>query len=276
MQTLRNITWWLIGLITLGTFTLVVALSNLLTGQFWEVPQSAIIASYIGLAFGLLNPIKFFVLGDTLIHEVGHAQMAALTFGRVSFIRIERDTSGVTYFSGARFFRRISEALVSLSGPISSSVVFVITARFISSELTSYWAIASAVFILLILVTTVRNFWGWVIGLVLLGVLYLVLEASGYINPAVLGTENLSRSSSLLTNTILAVTALNLGSAIRYSFRFRFPRNPGSDEFRFSQALFLPKAVGGHLILLIQLALAWLGMSYLLGWPSMFEIGRLI
>ncbi len=276
MQTIRNLTWWLIGLSTLIVFTLVLLLSNLLAGQFWEVPRSAIICTYAGIFLGFVNRFSVLRLGETLVHEIGHAQMAALTFGKVTLIRVERDTSGVTYHYQGRFFRRISSALISLCGPISSAVLFLITARLIASELTAYWAIGVGVFIVLILVTTVRNVWGWITGLVMLVILYLVLEASGYIEPQFLTPENLLTTNSFLVNTILAVTAFNVGSALRYSAFYRFPKNPNSDEFKFSRALFMPAFIGGHLIIGVQLLLVWVAMSYLLGWSSIVEIGKFI
>ena len=128
----------------------------------------------------------------------------------------------------------------------------------------------------LILFTTVRNFWGWVTGLVLLALLYFVLEASGYIAPQLLSKTNVTITNDLLVNAILAVTAFNVGSALKYSFQFRVPRNPNSDEYRFSKALFLPGSLGGTLIIVIQFVLIWIGLGYLLGWSSVFEIGRII
>ena len=276
MQYFRNLTWWLTGLSTLVVFVLVVLLSDILSGQFWDVPRTAIICVYAGTFLGYVNKLKLLRLGETLVHEIGHAQMAALTFGRVSFIRVERDTSGVTYHRQGFLFKRFSSALISLSGPISSAVVFVITARLVASELTAYWALGLGLFVALILVTTVRNLWGWVTGVVLLVILYLVLEASGYVEPQLLSTSNLVTSSNLLVHVILAVTAFNVGSALQYSVQCRVPRNPNSDEHKFSRALFLPLRVGGSLILLIQLLLVWIGLSYLLGWSSIFAIGRLI
>ena len=276
MQFLRNITWWLTGLTTLVVFVLVVLLSEILAGQFWEVPRTAIICVYAGIVLGFLNKLKLLRLGETLVHEIGRAQMVALTFGQVSFIRVERDTSGVTYHRQGFLFRRFTSALVSLFGPISSAVVFVITARLVASELTAYWALGLGLFVSLILVTTVRNLWGWITGVVLLGILYLVLEASGYIEPQLLSSSNLVTSNNLLLNVILAVTAFNVGSALQYSVQCRVPRNPNSDEYKFSRAMFLPLRVGGSLILAIQLVLVWIGLSYLLGWASIVEIGRLI
>ena len=276
MQYFRNLTWWLTGLSTLVVFVLVVLLSDILSGQFWDVPRTAIICVYAGIFLGYVNKLTLLRLGETLVHEIGHAQMAALTFGRVSFIRVERDTSGVTYHRQGFLFKRFSSALISLFGPISSSVVFVITARLVASELTAYWALGLGLFVALILVTTVRNLWGWVTGVVLLGILYLVLEASGYVEPQLLSTSNLVTSSNLLVHVILAVTAFNVGSALQYSVQCRVPRNPNSDEHKFSRALFLPLRVGGSLILLIQLLLVWIGLGYLLGWSSIFAIGRMI
>ena len=276
MQYFRNLTWWLTGLSTLVAFVLVVLLSDILSGQFWDVPRTAIICVYAGIFLGYVNKLTLLRLGETLVHEIGHAQMAALTFGRVSFIRVERDTSGVTYHRQGFLFKRFSSALISLFGPISSSVVFVITARLVASELTAYWALGLGLFVALILVTTVRNLWGWVTGVVLLGILYLVLEASGYVEPQLLSTSNLVTSSNLLVHVILAVTAFNVGSALQYSVQCRVPRNPNSDEHKFSRALFLPLRLGGSLMLLIQLLLVWIGLSYLLGWSSIFAIGRLV
>ena len=276
MQALRNLTWWLTGLSTLIIFTLVVLLSDLLKGQFWEVPRTAIICVYVGLILGFINKISLFRLGETLVHEIGHAQMAALTFGQVSFIRVERDTSGVTYHRQSFLFRRLSSALISLFGPISSAVVFVVTARFVASELTAYWAIGISVFITLILITTVRNGWGWITGLTLLALVYLVLESSGFISPQILNEQSLVTTNNILVDVILGVSAFNLGSALRYSVSYRMGRSPDSDEHRFSKALFLPSALGGHLIIVIQLVLAWIGMGYLLGWSGIFAIGRLI
>jgi hypothetical protein len=276
MQGLRNLTWWLTGLSTLIVFTLVVLLSDLLAGQFWEVPQTAITCVYVGLLLGFMNKASILRLGETLVHEIGHAQMAALTFGKVSFIRVERDTSGVTYHRQGFLFKRLSSALISLFGPIASAVVFVITARLVASELTAYWAMGIALFITLILITTVRNAWGWITGLVLLALVYLVLEASGYIAPQILNEQFLVTTNNLLVDVILGVSAFNLGSALQYSVKFRMGRNPGSDEHRFAKALFLPAMLGGHLIILIQLALLWVGLSYLLGWPGVFEVGRWI
>ncbi len=276
MQYLRNLTWWLTGLTTLIVFVLVVLLSEILQGQFWDVPRTAIICVYGGIVLGYLNKFKYLRLGETLVHEIGHAQMVALTLGQVSFIRVERDTSGVTYHRQGFIFRRISSALISLFGPISSAVIFVITARLVASELTAYWALGLGLFVTLILVTTVRNLWGWITGLVLLAILYLVLEASGYIEPQLLSSSNLVTSNELLVNVILGITAFNVGSALQYSVQCRVPRNPNSDEHKFSRALFLPLRVGGSLILVIQLVLVWIGLSYLLGWSSIVEVGRWI
>jgi hypothetical protein len=83
-------------------------------------------------------------------------------------------------------------------------------------------------------------------------------------------------TNNLLVNAILAVTAFNVGSALKYSFQVRVPQNPTTDEYRFSKALFLPGRFGGILIILIQLALVWVGLGYLLGWAGVLEIGRII
>lgn len=276
MQFFRNLAWWITGLVTLVVFIIVFLLSKLLAGQFWEIPQKTMIVVYVALLLGFVNRISFLRLGETLVHEIGHAQMVALTFGKVKFIRVERDTSGVTYHTQGFFFKRITFALIALFGPISSAVFFVITSRLVASELTAYWAIGIGAFIILILISTVRNLWGWLTGLALLGILYLVLESTGYLAPQVLSESSLITSQNLLVDVILGVTAFNLGSALNYSFAVRRVRNPNSDEFKFSQALFLPSFIGSRLIIVIQLFLLWISLSFLLGWPSIFQVGRFI
>ena len=276
MQSLRNLVWRIIGVVTVLVFGLVLILSKIFAGEFSRVPTSAILAVYGALLLGILNRIRFLRLGETLVHEVGHAQMAALTFGNVSYIRLERDTSGVTYHSQARFFPRITTALVSLFGPISSAVVFSITARLVASELAGYWALGMGIFIVLILITTVRNLWGWIVGIVLLGILYLELEASGYINPHFLSLGNLNKSNSVFVVSILVVAAFNLGSALQYSFKVRSGRNPNSDEYRFAKSLFMSGFLGGYLIIVIQMLLALIGISFLLGWSSPIHFGRFV
>lgn len=276
MQTLRNIAWWFIGLTTFVTFGLVVLLSNVLGNQFEQIPQSGIITVYVALAIGFLNTSRLLQLGDTLIHEIGHAQFAALTFGSVKFIRVERDASGVTYFNPPFLFRRLFSAIVSLFGPIASLVVFVITARLIASELSAYWVIGAALFIVLILITTVRNLWGWIVGLFILFILYVLLEAIGYLDPQLLNVSQQDIVKTYLINIILGITALNAGVAIRYSFIVRNRVNPRSDEFKFGTSIFLGPRIGGNLIFIIQVLLLIIGLSYLLGWSSIFEFGRLI
>ena len=276
MQTFRNIVWWFSGLVTLSAFVIVFLLSNLLTGQFWVIPHRTMIIIYIALFLGLVNKISILRLGETLIHEIGHAQMVALTFGKVKFIRVERDTSGVTYHTQGRIFKRLTFALIALFGPISSAVFFVITSRLVASELTAYWALGIGIFTVLILISTVRNLWGWLTGLVILGILYLVLESTGFLAPQLLNKTILITSQNLLVDVIMAITAFNLGSALNYSFAVRKISNQSSDEFKFSRALFLPSFIGSRLIIVIQLFLLWVGLSFLLGWPSIVEIGRLI
>ena len=276
MQILRDISWWVIGLVTTVTFVLVLTLSDLLKGQFIPLQTSAVLIVYICLFLGIANRIVILQLGDTLVHEIGHAQMAALTFGRVRYIRVEKDSSGVTNHFRSRLFGKISTCLVSIFGPISSGVLFLITTRFVASELTQYWAIFLACAVVLILITTVRNLWGWVTGILLLASLYLLLESNGLINPRILGTKNLQTTNQLIVNCILAVTAFNFGNAIRYSFKCRKPRSSNSDEYKFSRSLFLPGVVGGYFILIIQLALLWISLSFILGWSSPLQIGRWI
>lgn len=268
MQLLRNISWWLIGNFLLISFVLVIVLSDLLAGQFSQLPNSLMVTTIVFFALGLFTQNSLFALGETLIHEIGHAQMAALTLGKVRFIRVERDASGVTVHQHSRIFNRFASILVSLAGPLASPVLLLLSARFISSELVRYWALALVVIISLILITTVRSFWGWATGLILLGVLYLFLEAVGFIDLLILTPQNGAIFKTYFEHIVLGYMAFNSGIALRYSWGNRKSVNPNSDEFKFAQAAFLPPRLGGYLILLLHFPLIWLASSFLLGWPS--------
>jgi hypothetical protein len=270
MQILRNIAWWLIGFSVSATFVLVVLLGEVLQGQFSRLSQSVLITVYVAILLGFINNKSILRLGETLMHEIGHAQIAALTFSQVLFIRVERDSSGVTWRKPNRLFGRITSAAVSLAGPLATTSIFLITARFISAELTQYWVIGLAAIILLILVTTVRSIWGWITGGFILSILYLLLESIGFIDPFILNEDYQEIVKDYLIHIILGFLAFNTGSALRYSWYWRKGQNPSSDEYKFSKALFLPTGVGGRLIFLFHLPLIWLALSFLLGWSSPF------
>lgn len=270
MQLLRNLTWWLIGLFLSVSFVLVVFLSRLLEGQFTQLSTSILLVTAASFTLGLFSRKPLLALGETLSHEIGHAQMAAFTLGKVRFIRVERDASGVTVHQRSRIFNRAATALVSLAGPLASPVIFVLTARFISSELVSYWALALVIIVAAILASTVRSFWGWTTGLFILINLYLYLEAIGFMDQQLLPSQSGNIYKTYFEYVVLGFVAFNSGIALRYSWGNRKSVNPNSDEYKFARAAFLPPRLGGYLVLILHFPLLIVAVSFLLGWPLPF------
>lgn len=115
---------------------------------------------------------KFFNIINTLIHELGHALMSLLLYGKVTKIQIFQDTSGVTTTQSDSKFKA---TLVSLAGyPFASAMAFV--CFFLLSVGYGKWILIglSAIF-LIMLIFWVRNWYGffWVLTFTLFNVVLL-------------------------------------------------------------------------------------------------------
>lgn len=258
----------------MGAFIVSNLLGQKLSGLVDPLSQTAVIAVYVSLILGFLTRSGLLVSGEVFIHEVGHALAASSIFKSVNRIYVNRDFSGVTYTSGRA--ARLRTIIVSPAGPLMSGMFFVLTARLVTLGLTSIWLIAMIVAATLITVTTIRNIWGWVTGAAIVGICYYLLSSGFTFNLDAQKLDSVSIWVSSSINAVICLTAFSVGIAIRYSLGNRFARNPSSDEYKFGKAIFLGPAVGGHLIFLLVLALAFLGLTFLLGWSSPLQFGRLI
>ena len=101
VQTLRNITWRLIALTFVGLlcYALLPLFINGSEG-FAPLPINTFYGTVVALLVGFVMPIKKLHTPETLNHEVGHALAASLMGLSVRLIRVEKDTNGVTHFSG--------------------------------------------------------------------------------------------------------------------------------------------------------------------------------
>lgn len=267
MQAIRNLIWRLFSFSYIGIFVFLFLVGQKLTGLVDPMSKEVMIAVYASLIIGFLNPTKFLQSIDTFVHEVGHAMTASIAFGSIYFIKVHRDSNGVTFWS-RRNHGRIVTAFVSASGPLASVIFFAVTARLVSLGLTSTWILGLMVATALITITTIRNFWGWLTGIALLVLGYWMLFKgfSFSLAPAALGSVDIQVTSAV--SAILCVAALNVGISIRYSLGNRIPRGENQDEYRFGRAIFLGPVIGGNLLVLLELAILMVGLSFLLGWSS--------
>jgi hypothetical protein len=103
---------------------------------------------------------------STLAHEFGHALIAALLGGRIDRITLARDGSGVAHFAfpDARPVRRF---LVSFAGYLAPGVFGVACAQVAVAGLGSAWLAYLMVLLGVMLVLTVRSWWGALVAVLL-------------------------------------------------------------------------------------------------------------
>ncbi len=162
----------------------------------------------------------------TLAHELGHAVTAIATEGRVRRIRIQRDTSGRTEWSGAGARRRLPRGFVAWWGhPAPGALALVVAGGLATGHavLVAQLVAASA---LVVTVVWIRSAWGLVVGLGL-------VAAAGA--GAALGTAAALAVTSALAALWAAGGLRAAGSAARGS-----RRGDGSDAAVLADVLWLP------------------------------------
>lgn len=267
MQTIRNITWRLIALaffILLGYAVFpYLALGG---ATFPPLPSETFLGACVALFIGFIMSIKVLQIPETLNHEVGHAMSASLMGESVRFIRVEKDTSGVTQFLGKG--SRLRSLFRSAGGPLGTPVFFMFTAALISGNQAPLWIIFTLFATLLITLTTVRSFWGWASALLVMAALGKSLLTSIQIGSGDIGTVTYGIWTTSTWNLPILICAYCCGISIRYSLGCRRPRSESQDEAKVGRALGLHPTIGGHLILLLNLAFVFAAMTIILGWVN--------
>lgn len=114
---------------------------------------------------------------STLAHEFGHGLIAALFGGRIDRITLARDGSGVAHF-GFPVRRPVRRFLVSFAGYLTPGVFGVVCVQVALAGLGSLWLAYLVVLLGVMLVFTVRSWWGALVA-VLLGAAGWALLALG-------------------------------------------------------------------------------------------------
>ena len=253
MQFLRSGTWRLLGLIFCALLACAIAAPDLLGGESADVPVSSVAWAAGACVLGLSIRPLFIQTTETLTHEVGHALLGALLGARVRRIAVRRDTSGAT--ESQRGMGRLRSAIISAAGPLASPTFFVFTTLMLVKNLPHIWVLFVLVGVVLVTITTVRNFWGWIVGAVAVAILWQTIRLSLDVgsDPQTWHLPAIWPTSS--ANAAAILTAFNAGIALRYSWRCRQAPSSNMDEYKLGRALGIGPRLGGHLILLSNLGL---------------------
>lgn len=272
MQTVRNIVWRFIAILFL--FLLVTSFvpsfigANPFTGR---LSRETVIAAYVAFGLGFLVPSGFLKIPATLIHEVGHALASSLLGGKVKYIKVEIDESGLTQ---SQFKRgRFGQFLVCASGPLANSVFFLFTVNLIVHNRSQYWIGFTLLALVLITISTVRSFWGWMISIFISVILSQSLIRSIEISSSTSTFANIGIWTQSSINLAVIFTAYAAAIELHYAWRVRQVRSRSQDEFRVSQALGMSPRIGGRLLFLVNLIFVLIAFSQILGWDNLWTPG---
>jgi hypothetical protein len=218
------------------------------------------------LLVGFFMPIKRLHTPETLNHEVGHALAASLMGLSVRLIRVEKDTSGVTFFNGN--VSRIRSLIVAASGPLGTVSFLVFTVALIAGNKAVLFILFALVSTLLITLTTVRSLWGWISSTIVIAALGRSLWQSIQIGSESVGTATFGIWSTSTWNLAILFSAYCSGIALKYSIQCRRPRSDSQDEAKVGRALGVHPTIGGHLILILNIALIFTAITMILGWAN--------
>jgi hypothetical protein len=146
-STSQHLPGWLITPELVSTTTLMVALG---AGVVVGVGRGRVAATHL----------------STLAHEFGHGLVAALLGGRINRITLARDGSGMAHFAfpGRRPVRRF---LVSFTGYLAPGVFGLACVRVALAGLGAAWLAYLVLLLGVMLVITVRSWWGAFVALLL-------------------------------------------------------------------------------------------------------------
>lgn len=262
---IRRITWLFIAVLTIFFFIQAVfppfgsVLTNLSESTRRTIGLTAAIAFGVGF---LLRRIKWVQHIDTWIHEFGHAVTATFFGGVPKSIKLNSDSSGVTHFKPGKRIGPFRAVLISAAGPMASSITFFVAMVFAERGQASNVMLVSSFIVLLVLLTTMRSMFGWLVGLlVLIGLVLITSTASGWLA---------GPSYQVIQGAFLAAfTGVGSGVALRYSLKAVRTKNPYSDEQRVASVIRLPKS-------LVAIGLVAANLAFIVAVFQLFQVPELI
>lgn len=262
---IRRITWLFIAVLTVFFFVQSVfppfesVLTRLPDSTRKTIGVTAATAFLVGFLFRRLRWVQHI---DTWIHEFGHAVTATFFGGVPRSIKLNSDSSGVTHFKPGKRIGPFRSVLISSAGPMASSITFFVAMIFTERGQASNVMLVSSFIVLLVLLTTMRSAFGWLVGvLVLAGLVLITSTSTGWL---------VGPSYQVLQGGFLACfTGVGSGVALRYSLKAVRNRNPYSDEQRVASVMRIPKFVVG-------LGLVAANLAFVLAVFQLFALPQLI
>jgi Peptidase M50B-like len=271
MQIVRNVVWWGLAVAYSVALVVLVGLGQVFSNVLQPLPQPVLISSAFMFFVGYVVRGRFKDASATLIHEIGHAMAAGLVFQRVKYIRVEMDTSGVMV-SQVGVFNRLTYGIVSAAGPLANIIFLLFTVRAMTLGLSAFWLAFVAGATILILVSTVRNVWGWITGVIFSGNLVWLLYALHNFEIQAVPFSDSSAVQSVSVAAIMLIVSHNAGSTIRYNIMCRKAPQPTMDEYKFGKWILLGPWAGGHLILLANIVGVAYAVAFMFGLTSPMEL----
>lgn len=260
MKLLRNLTWRLVAVAFLLLFAYATFhFLHIESSELKSLQQTTKYASIVAMFIGLIVPTRILKIPETLNHEVGHALMASLLRNTIDSIRVEIDTSGVTFAKGKP--SRLHLGLRAIAGPLASATLFAFTTLLVVINHADYWILFTLVSTVLITVTTVRSFWGWISAAIVTTALFRALQLSLEIGSNVSSNLAYGIWFNSQWNIAILITAYSAGIGLRYSWACRRPVSESQDESKVGRALGMSPTVGGYLVLLLNAAITAFSFS---------------
>ena len=252
---MRSLIWRLIGLGMLGVLVFgwkqLDALPAAESVRSGLTPLLLVAASAGGF---FLRSVFLVGIVDTWIHEFGHAATSGLFGGTPDSIRIHADQSGLTELRGGA--GRLADILVSAGGPCASVAALIGVCGWVAAGLTKELLAGLAVVVAVVLVTTVRNTVGWLVGLAVLGLMMggaAILFGKVAAPPLPLSVPQI----------LVAVTAMSAGNALGCSLRNVGRNGGGCDECQIGAAMHLPEVlVDLAMVSINAFVLYWVWMRF--------------
>jgi len=252
MDYIRAFSWRLI----------VVSLASVLAIGFARQTESQAVGDSFGSKFFIFNVTlsATFLIGffssklrwiqhlDTWLHEFGHATTVTMFGGVPKSIKLNQDSSGVTSFRHGKLtpFRDI---LISAAGPTASSFALLFGVFLVKSG-SSFWLLSIVCLItFLILVSTVRTSFGWMVGILV----WLSLAVTYSISKGWLVNLYYPNAMDLYFGAFLGLAT---GVAIRASLRRIRVHGVHGDEGKIAAHLHLPEVLVDWGLVIVNIGIA--------------------
>jgi len=266
MNFVRKMGWRLIVAILLTGWATLFLPVNLSLWTFSNIAETSLVSSLVfGLIVGfLLKRFRWIEHIDTWIHEFGHAAVGTFFGGVPESIKLNRDTSGVTS-SRFRKLTRFKSIFISAAGPLATVVSLYLCIRLAAKGLSFVILPILAVIVLIVLISTVRSAWGWLVGILVWAGITFSFAASQF---PVFGFFN-SSAKEIFLGAILGAAS---GVALRASIsRLRMHGGDG-DEGNIAHHLRVPEILVDLTILVMHVAIIWSTLSFLNVVPRVSEL----